>query len=157
HLTQIPASDETFRTCGPRNPLRWSPRNPMRALHAVAASLLALTAVLAVLAAEEPPVLLAADEPLVLVQQIALPKVEGRIDHMAVDVDQHRLYVAALGNNTVEVIDLAAGRRVTSLPGMHEPQGIAVAPDLKRVVIANGEGGEVQVRDTGDGNLRVMH
>src|SRR5262249_50478761 len=89
--------------------------------------------------------------------QIALPKVEGRIDHMAVDVDQHRLYVAALGNNTVEVIDLAAGRRVTSLPGMHEPQGIAVAPDLKRVGIANREGGGVPGREPGDGNLRVMH
>lgn len=95
------------------------------------------------------------EEPLALVQQIPLPGVQGRIDHLAVDVDQQRLYVAALGNNTVEVIDLNAGRRVTSVTGLHEPQGIAVVADLKRVVIANGEGGQVQVRDTEDARLHV--
>ncbi len=99
--------------------------------------------------------LLSAPEPLALVQQIPLPGVQGRIDHLAVDVGQQRLYVAALGNNTVEVIDLEAGRRVTSVTGLHEPQGIAVVADLKRVVIANGEGGQVQVRDTDDARLHV--
>jgi protein-tyrosine-phosphatase len=102
---------------------------------------------------------LAAVEPLLLVQHIALPAVEGRIDHLAVDVDQQRLYVAALGHNRVEVIDLKAGQRATSVTGLHEPQGLAVVRDrdLKRLVIANGEGGEVQVRDTADANLRVVH
>jgi DNA-binding beta-propeller fold protein YncE len=117
----------------------------MHPLQIVALSFVALTGVLA------------AGEPFVLVQHIALPGVEGRIDHLAVDVDQQRLYVAALGNNSVEVIDLKAGKRVSSLPGFHEPQGIAVVADLKRVVIANGEGGDVQVRDTADANVRVTH
>ena len=48
--------------------------------------------------------------PLRRVRVIELPGVEGRIDHLAVDVQARRLYVAALGNDTVEVIDLAAGR-----------------------------------------------
>jgi len=99
--------------------------------------------------------LLSAPEPLALVQQIPLPGVQGRIDHLAVDVDQQRLYLAALGNNTVEVIDLKGGRRITSVTGVHEPQGIAVVADLKRVVIANGQGGHVQVRDTEDAQLHV--
>ncbi len=93
--------------------------------------------------------------PLVLVQHIPLSNVNGRIDHMAVDRDQQRLYVAALGNNTVEVIDLHTGQRSTSLSGVHEPQGIAVAPELKRVVIANGAGGEVQIRETTDQQFAV--
>ena len=92
-----------------------------------------------------------------LVQRIALPGVEGRIDHLAVDRDRQRLYVAALGNNTVEVIDLQAGQRVDGIPRLHEPQGLAVAADLDRVIIANGEGGEVQMRDTGDPHLAVTH
>lgn len=50
--------------------------------------------------------------PLQLTQTIPLGGVEGRIDHMALDPDAHRLYVAALGNNTVEVIDLQAGKRI---------------------------------------------
>src|SRR6266699_364965 len=49
-----------------------------------------------------------AADPLRLVQTILLPGVEGRIDHFAVDAKGQRLFVAALGNNTVEVVDLAA-------------------------------------------------
>src|SRR5437763_17004370 len=43
--------------------------------------------------------------PLRLVNSILLPQVRGRIDHMAVDIKGQRLFVAALGNNTLEVID----------------------------------------------------
>src|SRR5215213_6176459 len=98
-----------------------------------------------------------AQAPLVLVQRIPLPRVNGRFDHLAIDRDQQRLYVAALGNDTVEVIDLRAGRQMLSLSGLHEPQGIAVAPDLKRVIIANGDGGAVQIRDTADPHVAVTH
>jgi hypothetical protein len=40
-----------------------------------------------------------------LKQTIALPGVEGRIDHFALDASGKRLFVCALGNNTVEVLD----------------------------------------------------
>jgi len=110
----------------------------MRVLHAVAVVLLCVAS----------SAVIVGQEPLVLVQHIALSAVEGRIDHLAIDVEQQRLYVAALGNNSVEVVDLRAGQRAESLPGFHEPQGILVIPALKRLVIANGEGGEVQLRDT---------
>src|ERR687885_1724513 len=43
-------------------------------------------------------------------QSIPLPGVEGRIDHMAIDSQGGRLFVAALGNNTLEVINLTAGK-----------------------------------------------
>jgi len=85
-----------------------------------------------------------ADAPLALVQSIALPHVEGRIDHLAFDARTQRLYVAALGNNTVEVIDAKAGTHLRSMPGFREPQGIAVASDANVVAIANGQGEGVQ-------------
>src|SRR6476661_8449669 len=66
-----------------------------------------------------------ASEPLRLVRTIPLTNVVGRIDHLAADTDGRRLFVAALGNNTVEVIDLAAGKVVKSVGGLHEPQGVA--------------------------------
>ena len=53
----------------------------------------------------------ATHEPLILVRTIELPGVDGRIDHLAVDSPTQRLYVAALGNNTVEVVDLTASTR----------------------------------------------
>ena len=49
--------------------------------------------------------------PLRLVNRIQLPQVRGRIDHMAVDLKGQRLFVAALGNNTLEVVDLKRGDR----------------------------------------------
>jgi DNA-binding beta-propeller fold protein YncE len=88
--------------------------------------------------------------PLALVGTIDLPGVEGRIDHLAVDIAAQRLYIAALGNNTVEVLDTKAASHVKSLPGFREPQGIAVLPDRKLVAIANGQGEGVQLIDAGD-------
>src|SRR4051794_10517012 len=67
----------------------------------------------------------AVQDPLVFVRAIELPHVEGRIDHLAFDAATERLYIAALGNNTVEVLDISAGIHLKSLPGFREPQGIA--------------------------------
>ncbi len=89
----------------------------------------------------------AADAPLVLEKTIPIPRVQGRIDHMAVDVAGQRLFVAALGNNTVEVLDLKAGKIIVSLPGFAEPQGIAYVPELNRVFVANGQDGTCRVLD----------
>ncbi len=80
--------------------------------------------------------------PLRLVQTIPLPNVEERIDHLAVDLAQQRLFLAALGNNTLEVIDLKAGQVIKSIKGLHEPQGIAFIPEAKAVYVANGGDGD---------------
>ena len=55
--------------------------------------------------------------------------VEGRIDHFAFDPAGERLFVCALGNNTVEVLDLRKGERVHSITGLGAPQGVGYAPD----------------------------
>ena len=57
----------------------------------------------------------------------------GRIDHLAYDAVRQRLFVAALGNNTVEVIDTAKGEHLRSLTGFHEPQGLATVADLNAI------------------------
>jgi len=36
-------------------------------------------------------------------------------------------------------VDGQAGAHLKSLPGFHEPQGIAVVPDAKAVAVANGK------------------
>jgi len=84
---------------------------------------------------------------LALVETIPLPDVHGRIDHLAMDVLGRRLFVAALGNNTVEVVDLAAGKRVHSIGGCSEPQGLAFLPEENRLVIANGGSGVMKILD----------
>lgn len=89
-------------------------------------------------------------EPVTLLRSIELPRVEGRIDHLAFDSATSRLYVAALGNNTVEVLDLKAGTHLRSLPGFSEPQGIAVAADTRAVAVANGQGDGLQLLNADD-------
>ena len=110
---------------------------------------LALASILAVCACSPEPSLAQSADAMRQVASIALPNVAGRIDHMAFDPATGRLFVAALGNNTVEVLDTNAGQHVRSLPGFHEPQGIAVIPDLSGVAIANGVTGTLQMLDSG--------
>src|SRR5205085_5545251 len=74
-------------------------------------------------------------------QTIPLPGVEGRIDHFAIDASGERLFVCALGNNTVEVLDLRKGERIHSITGLGAPQGIAYIPELNRIFVANDKGG----------------
>jgi len=97
-----------------------------------------------------------AQEPLRFVRAIELPSVEGRIDHLGFDASTGRLYLAALGNNTVEVIDVRAGTHLKSLPGFHEPQGIAAVPDARAVAIANGQGQGLQLIDSADYRSKAM-
>ena len=73
--------------------------------------------------------------------------VEGRIDHFAFDPPGERLFVCALGNNTVEVIDLRKGERIHSITGLGAPQGVAYVPDVDRIFVANDKGGICKIYD----------
>ena len=80
-------------------------------------------------------------------QTIPLPGVEGRIDHLAIDTAGERLFVCALGNNTVEVIDLRKAQRIRSITGLGAPQGIVCIPELDRLFVANDKGGIFKIYD----------
>jgi YVTN family beta-propeller protein len=85
--------------------------------------------------------------PLKLKTTVALQGVEGRIDHLAFDPAGERLFVCALGNNTVEVIDLRSSQRIHSIIGLGAPQGVGYAPELNRLFVANDKGGVCEVYD----------
>lgn len=78
---------------------------------------------------------------------IELPDVQGRIDHMSIDVNGQRLFVSALGNNTVEVVDLKAGKRTNTISGLKEPQGALYVADKDRLFVASGKAGSVKIFD----------
>jgi YVTN family beta-propeller protein len=81
------------------------------------------------------------------VATVALPNVEGRIDHLAYDGRSGLLYVAALGNNTVEVIDTKAGKVVHTIAGLREPQGVGLAAAAGKLYVANARDGSCRVYD----------
>jgi len=78
--------------------------------------------------------------PLKLERVIPLPDVSGRIDHLALDTAHGRLFVAEYGNGTVDEIDLAGGRLLGRIGGLHEPQGVAYLDRLDEIVVACGDG-----------------
>jgi DNA-binding beta-propeller fold protein YncE len=88
----------------------------------------------------------AADE-VKLKATVPLPGVKGRFDHFAVDTNAHRLFIAALGNNTLEIIDGAAAKRLHTITGLHKPTGVAFLPGANQIVVANGDDGTVKVFD----------
>jgi hypothetical protein len=88
--------------------------------------------------------------PLLLERTIPLPGVAGRIDHLAIDVDQGRLFVAELGNGSVEAIDLASGRSLGRVGGLKEPQGVGYVPQRDEIVVATGGDGMARFYHAGD-------
>jgi hypothetical protein len=89
----------------------------------------------------------AEEKALKLKQTIPLPGVKGRIDHFAFDRSAERLFVCALGNNTVDVLDLQKGERIHSITGLGAPQGIVYISELDRLFVANDKGGICKIYD----------
>src|SRR4051794_40177245 len=83
--------------------------------------------------------------PLVLEGKIALGAVSGRIDHLAVDLQRRRLFVAELGNDSIGVVDLTAGRVLRTIGGFKEPQGIGYEPMTDTIYAANSNDGSVRL------------
>src|SRR5215216_1370103 len=81
------------------------------------------------------------------VQSIQLPNVAGRIDHLVLDSEGARLFVAPLGDNTVEVIDLEAGNRTDEIKNLQEPQGVVYVPESNKLLATNGEGDTLDIYD----------
>jgi hypothetical protein len=91
----------------------------------------------------------AGQEPAVLSlkTRIALPDVNGRIDHLGVDVKGQRLFVAAVSNHTLEVIDLKSAQRVHTLTDLAEPQGVFYDPSNNRLFVACALDGLTKIFD----------
>src|SRR5882757_4517990 len=76
-----------------------------------------------------------------LVQTIPLPGVTGRLDHMGVDLEKKRLFVAAVANNTLEVVDLTAGKVTKSLAGFKDTQdALFLGGDFNKLYVSSLDG-----------------
>src|SRR6266496_421951 len=82
-----------------------------------------------------------------LTQTIPLPNVSGRIDHLSIDSKAQRLFVAALGNNTVEVLDLNEGKLIHSISNLSEPQSALFIPSLNKIYVTSAGNGTCEIFD----------
>lgn len=83
--------------------------------------------------------------PLELETRIPLGTVQGRIDHLAVDLGRKHLFVAELENNSVGIVDFNNGSLLHRITGLEEPQGVGYVPTLDTLVVANGGDGSVRL------------
>lgn len=88
---------------------------------------------------------------------ISLQNVKGRIDHMDVNLSDKLLYVAALGNNSLEVVDLKNDKVLHSITGLSEPQGICYIPQRQEIFIANGGNGDCYFYDGSFVKIASIH
>jgi hypothetical protein len=109
-----------------------------------------LTALAAIFLAKDAAGESAEMPPLQLEAKIPLGDVHGRIDHMAVDLARHRLFVAALGNDSLAVIDLASRRLDRLIGDLPKPQGVGFDPATDTLYVANGGDGSVRIFNDGD-------
>ena len=118
----------------------------MKSLRAGSVALFVLLACTCAAAQETLP----SDEsaPLVLVRIIPIPGVQGRFDHMAVDNSTGRVFASVYGNDSVEVLDTARGRRARSIQeGFIKPQMVVFLPDSNRIVVSSEGDGTCKVLD----------
>lgn len=76
--------------------------------------------------------------PLVLSGSVPLEGVKGRFDHFA--AGKGRIFVSALGNNTVEVISMFGGIVEHTVSGVPNPQGVAFSPEANKLFVASAKG-----------------
>src|ERR1700680_2011538 len=81
------------------------------------------------------------------VQEIPLPGVQGRLDHFTIDAKRKRVIFSGLGNNTVQVVDVFAGRMIQQIDGVAEPQGTLYLAEWDKLFVANSANGHVDVYD----------
>jgi WD40 repeat protein len=79
--------------------------------------------------------------------KIALGNIHGRIDHMAADLVHDRLFICALGNNTVEIADIKSNKHLFTIRDIKEPQGVVYIPYTNRIIVSGGEDGIVNLYD----------
>ena len=83
--------------------------------------------------------------PLKLIQTIPLPGVAGKFDHYSFDAKRNRLYLAASGNKTVEVVDLAGAKPLQSIPGFQKAQGIKYVAEFDKLFVTDGKAGDLKI------------
>src|SRR6266446_3256147 len=81
------------------------------------------------------------------VQDISLQGKAGRFDHLVLDANGQHLFVANLSNDTLDVVDLKAGKLIKQIPGQQKIQGVAYAPEVDGIFVGNGKDGVCNVFD----------
>ncbi len=76
-----------------------------------------------------------------------LPSIQGRFDHLGIDLKGNRLFAAAETAHKVLVFDLHSGKFLRSIDDIEIPHAIFVRQDLNRIYITDGGAGALRIYD----------
>lgn len=82
-----------------------------------------------------------------LMSRIPLAKVNGRMDHVGLDLAGQRLFAAAFDNKTLEVIDVQAGKQVRTIANLNHPQQSYFDAASNRLFVSSEGDGTVKIFD----------
>ncbi len=88
--------------------------------------------------------------PLTLVQNIAIPGIEGDFDFLTVDLKRNHLFVAAEENHTLELFEASTGRHLQSIPGLKTPHTLAYIAEKDELFVADGGDSSVLILSGAD-------
>src|SRR3984893_10688199 len=84
-------------------------------------------------------------EPLKLIQTIPIPGLhDGDFDHFAVDLPDHRLFLAAEENSAVEVFDLSTSKLIHTISDLKAPHCMTYRVDSKKLFVVDGDLAQVK-------------
>ena len=87
-------------------------------------------------------------EPLVFGRTLPLPELhDGDFDHLAVDIQGRRLFVAAEENSAVEVIDLRTDKLIRSIVDIKAPHSLLYRADAHKLFVVDGGTGQIRMYD----------
>ncbi len=86
--------------------------------------------------------------PLTFVQDVSLPGGATRLDYQVIDPESKRLYIAHLGDGTVDVVDLNRLMVLGTVDHVDSAHGIAIAPDQHSIIASASGTNEAVIIDT---------
>ncbi len=82
------------------------------------------------------------------VKDVTVANIEGVVQHMAADIKGNRIFLAATGNNTIEIFDSQTLQHLGSIQGLSQPQDVIFLPESEHLLVSNAADGTLRTYDT---------
>jgi DNA-binding beta-propeller fold protein YncE len=82
------------------------------------------------------------------VKTVDIADLQGPLQHMAADVKGQRIFVAATGNNTIEIFDAQTLQHLNTITGLSQPQDLVYLAESSHLLVTNAADGSLRTYDT---------
>jgi DNA-binding beta-propeller fold protein YncE len=79
---------------------------------------------------------------------VTVDDIQGPVQHLAADVKGKRIFVAATGNNSIEIFDAETLKHLNRITGLSQPQDLAYLPESGNLLVSNAADGSLRTYDT---------